>query len=319
MNLEVACPSGLTGKVRGLTGRDGRFLTDQNIARRGQLIDHILSSCWEETVDPGVYGESAIRKDGSLNWGRVLQGDRYYALIQIRIAGFGEPDYPFRVQCQDRNCREPIDWEIDLDDLPVRMLPEESRERLKAGKNVFETIIPGTEERRKILPKPEEIELARVEGLVKPKARYEIVPDTGKKILFSLPIGDDETRAARLDKQSRKERRAGKKDGTPAADNPIVRAIMMRVVEIEGVDPGRRKEGLVDYLESLPLPMLARLVHRFDEFDCGVETVIEIQCPECNLVQEIELPFDQGFFFDRRKRTMTTTAATTNGASENAS
>ena len=79
MPIEIECPSGLVGKVRGLKGRDGRFLTDQTIARQGTMIDHILGACWEETVEPGVYSNGAIRPDGFPNWGKVLQGDRTYA------------------------------------------------------------------------------------------------------------------------------------------------------------------------------------------------------------------------------------------------
>ena len=37
--------------------------------------------------------------------------------------------------------------------------------------------------------------------------------------------------------------------------------------------------------------------------DCGVDTTIEVECPECFTVQEVELPFDKGFFLPGRDRT----------------
>lgn len=298
MTIEVACPSGLIGKVRGLTGRDGKFLTDQALAKRGGLTDKILEACWVETVDPGVYQTKA---DGSLNWGKVLQGDRFYALLQIRIAGNGDSEYEFNAQCQNPSCKEMIPWVIDLDDLPVRLLPEASQELLKQGKNEFRTIVPGTEERKKVLPPQAAIELARENGDRPPKPKYEIVPGTGTEIAFRLPMGELELKAHKVAAQSRRERRANKKMTAVAADNPIVRAVLTRTISIDGIEEGGRREGIVDYLEDMPLAMLQRLVRRFDEHDCGVETVIEIQCPECELVQEHEIPFDHGFFIEKRK------------------
>jgi hypothetical protein len=34
----------------------------------------------------------------------------------------------------------------------------------------------------------------------------------------------------------------------------------------------------------------------FDEVDCGVETTIEVECPECLGVQSVDLPFGPSFF-----------------------
>jgi hypothetical protein len=34
-----------------------------------------------------------------------------------------------------------------------------------------------------------------------------------------------------------------------------------------------------------------------------VDTAIEVECPECFTVQEVELPFDRGFFLPGKART----------------
>ncbi len=43
------------------------------------------------------------------------------------------------------------------------------------------------------------------------------------------------------------------------------------------------------------------LLDRFDELDGGVETTIDVECPACFGVQEVELPFERGFFLPRAK------------------
>ena len=45
------------------------------------------------------------------------------------------------------------------------------------------------------------------------------------------------------------------------------------------------------------------LVDEFDRVDCGVDTAIEIECPECFATQDVELPFDRTFFMPGKERT----------------
>ena len=73
----------------------------------------------------------------------------------------------------------------------------------------------------------------------------------------------------------------------------------VRIVEIEGVeDSGKRQ-----FLEEMELGDAAALLDRFDEADGGVETTIEVECPSCLGVQEVQLPFERGFFLPRTKAT----------------
>ena len=44
------------------------------------------------------------------------------------------------------------------------------------------------------------------------------------------------------------------------------------------------------------------LVDEFDRVDCGVDTGIEIECPECFATQEVDLPFDRTFFMPGKER-----------------
>ena len=240
----ITCPSGLTGSVRGLKAKEERILADRKLAKDGGQLDQILAACWEEVVDPGPYPFG----DHAIDWSKVLQGDRFYTLLQIRILSYG-PEYAFTVPCQNRSCRSRIDWELKLDDLPVRKLSEESRAAFLSG-NRFSTTLPSS----------------------------------GQRVTFRLLTGADERLMTRLRKQ--------------AADRPITTLLNFRVDSIEKVDPMAK----LSFLEELGMADVTALLGAMDSVDCGVDTDLEIECPECGAVQRIDLPFDQNFFLPDRNK-----------------
>ena len=54
MSHVITCPSGLTGRVRGMKVREERILADRKLAKSGGQVDELLGACWEETLDPGA-------------------------------------------------------------------------------------------------------------------------------------------------------------------------------------------------------------------------------------------------------------------------
>jgi|SRR5579884_2481333 len=115
--------------------------------------------------------------------------------------------------------------------------------------------------------------------------RFETKLHDGKKVWFRLMTGADEIRAAGV-------LRAGR-------DGMLLTALALRIVEIEGVpDTDKRK-----FLDDMEMADAAALLDRFDEADGGVETTIEVECPSCMGVQEVQLPFERGFFLPRKART----------------
>lgn len=132
----ISCPSGLTGRIRGMRVREERVLADRKLAKSGGQVDELLSACWEEMQEAGPYAFA----DGKVDWGQVLQGDRFYALLQVRVLTYG-PEYAFAVPCQSAACRGRIAWELNLTQLPVRAVSNTSRAAFMAGKR-FETTLP---------------------------------------------------------------------------------------------------------------------------------------------------------------------------------
>lgn len=239
----IVCPSGLTGTIRGMKVREERILADRKLAKTGGQVEQILAACWQETLDVGPYTFGP-----SMDFSRVLQGDRFFALIQIRILSYG-PEYAFAVGCENRNCRARIEWELKLDELPVRPLSDESRAAFLAG-NRFEAILP----------------------------------DAGRKVTFKLLTGADERRMAAARKTS--------------LEQPLTTMLMYRLESIEGVDPKQKRE----FLDDLAMSDVSFLLGEFDRVDCGVETSIEVECPECFGTTRVELPFEKGFFLPERRQ-----------------
>ena len=244
MSEIINCPSGLTGRIRGMKVREERILSDRKLAKSGGQVDELLAACWEETLEAGPYNFG----DKVIDWGQVLQGDRFFALLQIRALTYG-PEYAFAINCQSDGCRTRIQWEINLPDLPVRPLSEESLAALGDG-NRFETVLP----------------------------------DSGKRVWFRLLTGADERKLPQL-------RRS-------AGDKLLSAMLAFRVSEVEGVDARERRK----FIEDLTMRDADFLVDEFDRVDCGVDTAIEIECPECFATQEIELPFERTFFMPGKER-----------------
>lgn len=243
MAQTIECPSGLIGEIRGLKVREFNILADRRLAKDGGQIDAILTSCWTQTVDAGPYDFG----DKTIDWNKVLQGDRFFALLRVRALSLGNT-YPFAAVCLNDSCRHRFEWELSLDELVVRMLDEETRETFRAG-NRFETRLPGA----------------------------------GKRVWFRLAVGADERRFAKIRQQSR---------------NRLWSAMLtMRILEIEDVKDSEKRR----FIEDLEIADAEYLRSEFDRVDCGVDTTVEIECPECLNLQDVDLPFDQRFFLGKQR------------------
>lgn len=130
--MQITLPSGLAGEIRGLKGREAQSLADPTLTRNGQSMEMMLRSCFLSVTDPGIY---KVQPGEKPKWTDVLLGDRFQALIDIRIATWGST-YEFSVQCE--SCKEKYEWELALQDLPRKPFPEATIAQLSnGGKNSF--------------------------------------------------------------------------------------------------------------------------------------------------------------------------------------
>ena len=240
--VNVACPSGLVVEVRGLKTREADILADRSTSQQGILFTNLLRECCLGLIDPGPYQF----ENGKVDWLKVLQGDRMFALLQVRVATYG-PLYLFALNCENDVCGERFEWQINLEkDLVVKPLPEESKVAVNGGTLTTEV--------------------------------------RGRKYTFRLPNGH-----AEID---------GQKTLRNKRAHLMTAALEMRIVEVDGVPPASRSR----FLEDLDMGETTELIAALDEADCGVETDIEVRCPQCRQIQDVRLPFGREFFLPKARR-----------------
>ncbi len=159
----VDLPSGLSGEIRRLKVRDENLIANRRNLKDGTILTKILNSVWKTTLNPGIYNFGDKQFDADV----ILQGDKFELIRQLRIHSYpGEEGYEFFVMCP--TCQENFPWTIDLRDLEVIKLPEETKEQLTANGWLTMTL-----------------------------------PDCGKKIKYRLIIGKDESRFAKIIKKNK--------------------------------------------------------------------------------------------------------------------
>lgn len=139
--IEITLPSGAKGRIRGLKGHEINIFANKAAARRGKTAQQILNNVWLETLDPGP-----LYKD-EVDWANAPQCDRFTALFKARVATFGA-DYEFRHTCG--GCGKHYTWGEDLEQRPVRPLPEESAETFKNGNKFTTSVVDDKGEVRKV-------------------------------------------------------------------------------------------------------------------------------------------------------------------------
>lgn len=111
------------------------------------------------------------------------------------------------------------------------------------------------------------------------------LPDAGERVRFRLLTGEDARKLPALQRS--------------APDKLLFAVLAYRVLDIDGVDGKAKRQ----FPEDLTLRDADILVDEFDRVDYGVDTTIEIECPDCFATQDVDLPFDKGFFLPGRDRT----------------
>lgn len=120
--------------------------------------------------------------------------------------------------------------------------------------------------------------------------RYEVTLESGPRIWFKLLTSGEAQRGilnARRD----------------SPDRFVTVALRLQILEVEGV--GKKRSELEAFIDDLDADLADELRAAFDAAGCGLETTIDIECPTCGAIGEIEIPFagDRGFFSRRRRPT----------------
>jgi hypothetical protein len=218
----VKFPSGFESEVKKMTGKAQNALANRKLVKEGTVFDEVIKEC------------IPYAQESDLNeW---LIGDKYFAMVAIRIVTFGSK-FDFRVKCP--YCDTTSQYWFNLKDLDVKYLNGRPTENLKF--------------------------------------RF---PNCGKEVTFHLLKGKHEKMMQEILKKK--------------SDKLITSLLMLRTDSIEG-------ETMVDedFFENLDADDIYAFREYVDECDCGIETTINLECPECEAEFESELPIDSNFFFPK--------------------
>jgi hypothetical protein len=141
--VTVTLPSGMRGTIRSLRGKEINLFANMSNAKANATTLKILTNVWQETHEDGACYEFAE----GVEWGKVLQCDRFTALLYARVATWGA-EYSFRLHCG--SCRKRYDWSLDLTELEMKPLPEASVETFKAGNKFATTVLDEAGESRRV-------------------------------------------------------------------------------------------------------------------------------------------------------------------------
>ena len=133
-------PSGARLEFRSLTIREENLLASSRGKSMEKTLNRVISDCTVSVVDPGPYNH--LSAGGSVDWAKMLQGDRFVAMFLLRLLSYKDGDeYTFKAQCPACNRR---DFQtVNLrEELPIQELTEEAQETFKSG-GLFSVTVDG--------------------------------------------------------------------------------------------------------------------------------------------------------------------------------
>ena len=89
----------------------------------------------------------------------------------------------------------------------------------------------------------------------------------------------------------------------PQVSGPMSESAAKHPIAVGLIGTGRHGARYARHIiDDLTMSDADFLMSEFERVDCGIDTAIEIECPSCWAVQEIELPFGKTFFMPGRTR-----------------
>jgi len=134
---QFTAPSGMVYRIRPMKVKEQNALADRAKMRSGVALSQILDACLLGVDDPGVYAGWGIEDGARLNPLKLLQGDRFHMLVNLRkISVKDGKNYEIPATCTECGEKDQSNA-VDLDALTVQELPKASRAILESGDNKF--------------------------------------------------------------------------------------------------------------------------------------------------------------------------------------
>lgn len=119
------------------------------------------------------------------------------------------------------------------------------------------------------------------------------LPTSGFSFKYRLPTGEDDQEVSR-----HREKRL-KAFGEQQDDDTVMHRTALLLDNIEGVSD---KQELMHLLKKLPVNDVVHIRNLTNTPPFGVNTIVPMACPSCYSDFDVDLPFEAGFFFPRKKK-----------------
>jgi hypothetical protein len=123
-----------------------------------------------------------------------------------------------------------------------------------------------------------------------------VLPSSGFRYKYRLATGEDE-----VDISNYRDRKIAMFGDQSEDDTMVYRTALL----LESIEAVTDKRELSMLLKRLPINDVAFLRNEINEPPFGVDTNVPMICPSCSEEFKVDLPFDAGFFFPRKKEDKT--------------
>ena len=90
-------------RIRPMTIHEEKILSTPRLVKSGQALDMIFRNVIKSQIDPA----------------NLLSSDRVFIMLWLRNISYGNI-YKFQIQCQNPNCQRKFEWEVDLNNHPIK-------------------------------------------------------------------------------------------------------------------------------------------------------------------------------------------------------
>jgi len=246
-------------EVRAWGIQTDKILATSRLAQTGKSLDHLLNHC--------------IRLPNEFDHMNLLVGDRIFLLYYLRGITYGN-EYEFLIECTNDECRKATTETYDLNELAKTIRKPNS----EIGLEPFKVSLPYLSEYTKtdFWVKVRLLRGYDLSNMMRQKRM--------KKTLRS---------AARVRARTGKERDAAPVQDTLDLDRTIEDNLKLVITEAMGENNPRRIEQLVGRLHAADTATIREFLR---DNSPGIETTVEVECPECGNTMTMELPITESFF-----------------------
>jgi len=234
-----------------------KILATQRLAQTGQSLDYMYKKC--------------VRLPNNFDHANLIVGDRMFLLYYLRGITYGNI-YEFIVECNNEDCERAWTVEYDLNKIAETITTPNS----EIGLEPFKVVLPYLSEYAK----------AEVWVKVRFLRGYDLAHMMQQR---RFKKGFRQTARSKSRVARSKERKVSEE----TLDKTIEENLKLAIVEAMGDNDPRKIDALIERMHSKDTSVIREFLRANTP---GIDTMIEVQCPDCGNAMTIDLPITESFF-----------------------